>query len=190
MDRIIKIVIYVAVLFFLSIWVSSIVKSCNSSNDVSISESVEEDALDEFEEDFFEENIGGDEATYDSDMGGGSDESLGNDAFDTNYDEIDNTLNSKSDSGNNNYSSPQSSSNYSNEGRYMVLAGSYLIKDNAQNMVNKLDRLGYNNSEIVVFNMSQYHSVCASRSSSYNEAIQVSKDLKRRGIDNYVHTKH
>jgi hypothetical protein len=71
----------------------------------------------------------------------------------------------------------------------MLLDGSYLIEDNAQTMIKKLKNLGYENAEMVIFDMSQYHSVCAGRFSSLSSAQQESSALKRKGIDNYVHTK-
>lgn len=198
MDKILKIVIYVAILFFVSIWISSVVKSCNTTDD-SLSTATEQtasDGLDDFEEDFFEDNIGQD-SEYDSDMGGGGLPTPAEEVdFDTNYDEIDSALEEKEDSYTNTTSTTTNTSTttYSkptaSKGKYMVLAGSYLIKDNAESMIGKLKKLGYSSPEIVVFNMSQYHSVCASRSVDYNEAMRISNELKRKGIDNYVHTKH
>lgn len=196
MDKYIKIAIYVAVLFFVSIWLSSVVKSCNGSN-TDLTEAVTDansEVSTEFEEDFFEENLGEDTEEYESDMGGGavpSDEDYNATDFDTDYTEVDEALENKTTQSRTitTTSSYDTKSN-STGGRYMVLAGSYLIKDNARSMVNKLDNIGYDNAEIVVFNMSQYHSVCAARLMDYNEAIRLSNDLKRRGIDSYVHTKH
>ena len=72
-------------------------------------------------------------------------------------------------------------------GKYMVIAGSFLIKDNALDMKNRLSKLGYENSELVVFNLSQYHSVVASRYSTYEAALKISNELKRSGVDCYVH---
>jgi len=198
MDKYIKIAIYVAVLFLVSIWLSSVVKSCNSSS-TDVTEAVSDanaEMTDEFEEDFFEENLGDSEEEYESDMGGGAvpnDEDYDATDFDTDYSEVDEALESKTNStrsSNSTRSTTYETKSSSTGGRYMVLAGSYLIKDNARSMVNKLDNIGYDNAEIVVFNMSQYHSVCAARLMDYNEAIRLSNDLKRRGIDSYVHTKH
>jgi len=74
-------------------------------------------------------------------------------------------------------------------GQYLLLAGSYLIEENAEQMVRKLKKIGYSNAEIVVFDMSQYHSVCAGRFQSKSSARQESSSLKRKGVDNYVHTR-
>ncbi len=191
MDRIIKIAIYVAILFFVSIWISSVIKSCNAPSDTITEVSdVDDDTLDDFEDDFFEDNLGDGENTYDSDMGGGTIESDDiEEDFAADYTEIDRVLEESHET----YTKPSTTNNNQKSrstGKYMVLAGSYLIKDNAQSMISKLGNLGYGNAEIVIFNMSQYHSVCAARLSDYNEAMQLSSELQRRGIDNYVHNKH
>ena len=196
MDKYIKIAIYVAVLFLVSIWISSVVKSCNSSaGDLTeLPDGDTESVNDEFEEDFFEDNLGdGSESTYDSDMGGGTvptDEDYEDVDFDTDYTEVDEALERTTRSTTTVNRSQSDNHSSASTGRYMVLAGSYLIKDNARAMVGKLDNIGYDAAEIVVFNMSQYHSVCAARVADYNEAIRLSNELKRRGIDSYVHTKH
>lgn len=78
---------------------------------------------------------------------------------------------------------------YSNtEGKYLVVAGNFLVEDNALKMKNKLKNLGYNSSETVVFDQSQYHTVLAARYSKYNDAVSMSNRLKNQGVDNYVHT--
>jgi len=189
MDRILKIAIYIAVLFFASIWISSVIKSCNSSPDITYETT--EGSLDEFEEDFFEDNLGEDEEEYESDMGGGSDEDEyedEDDEYEEDYDEIDEALEENDEE---EYKKPvyRKPAKTNSQGKYMVLAGSYLIKGNASTMVGKLNKLGYGGAEVVVFNMSQYHSVCAARHYDYNEALQMSRELKRRGVDNYVHTR-
>jgi len=78
-------------------------------------------------------------------------------------------------------------SKVNSNGKYMVIAGSFLIKDNALDMKNRLSKLGYENSELVVFDLSQYHSVVASRYSTYEAALKISNELKRSGVDCYVH---
>ena len=191
MDKILKIVIYVSILFFVSIWISSVIKSCNTTDDsLTSTEQVTTDEIDDFEEDFFEDNIGGEDDEYDSDMGGGTVPSSTESDFDTNYDEIDRALENTETYTTTNTTASTYSKPTKSTGKYMVLAGSYLIEDNAKSMLSKLNRLGYDSPEIVVFNMSQYHSVCAYRSSDYNEAMRIANELKRKGIDNYVHTKH
>lgn len=74
-------------------------------------------------------------------------------------------------------------------GKYLVIAGSYLLESNADEMVSKLKNIGYSNAEKVIFDQSQFHSVCAGRFDDYTKAVQSKSELSRRGIDNYIHTK-
>ena len=76
-----------------------------------------------------------------------------------------------------------------NDGSYMVMAGSYLLKANAEKMVKKLRSMGYTKAEVVVFPQSQYHSVVAARYSSQSAANNATADLKQRGIDSFVKTR-
>jgi len=73
-------------------------------------------------------------------------------------------------------------------GRYLVVAGNYLVETNAQEMVRKLKKMGFSGAEHLVFDQSQYYTVIASRSDSRNAAQSSSDNLKGKGIDNYVHT--
>ncbi len=79
--------------------------------------------------------------------------------------------------------------NSSAGGSFLVVAGSYLIRDNAEKMVNKLKGFGYSGAEIVSFDESQYHFISAGRYSTYDAAGKVAKTLKNKGIDCYVHTR-
>jgi len=74
-------------------------------------------------------------------------------------------------------------------GSYLVVAGSYLVRDNAAKMKRRLNGLGYNHAEIVNFDLSQYYSVLAGRFSSRSEAKEVVEILGRNNIDSYVHRK-
>jgi len=73
-------------------------------------------------------------------------------------------------------------------GRYLVVAGNYLVEANAREMVKKLKNMGFNGAEHLVFDQSQYYTVVASRSNSNSSAQSSSDNLKGKGIDNYVHT--
>ena len=81
---------------------------------------------------------------------------------------------------------PVKSSSTISGGDYMVIAGNYLLENNADQMVKKLRSAGYNQSEKVVFDLSQYYTVIAGKFDSRSRANQASEDLNRRGIDNYV----
>lgn len=71
-------------------------------------------------------------------------------------------------------------------GDYMVMSGSFLVEENAQKMKDKLHSMGYNQSEIVVFESSDYHSVIAGRFNSQSQANMAAVELKNKGVDSYV----
>jgi len=73
-------------------------------------------------------------------------------------------------------------------GSYMVMAGSYLLRENADKMKKKLISLGYSQAEVVIFSASEYHSVIAVRFSSESRAQAAASELKRKGIDSFVKT--
>ena len=80
--------------------------------------------------------------------------------------------------------------NSSPNGRHLVLAGNYLMEDNALRQVKNLKKKGYSNAEIVIFDYSQYHTVLVSRNSDLSSANRTVQKLKSSaGIDSYVHTK-
>jgi len=71
-------------------------------------------------------------------------------------------------------------------GNYMVMAGSYLLKENAVKMVKKLKSMGYPQAEVVVFQSSEYHSVVAARFSTESSAKSAASGLKQKGVDSFV----
>jgi len=196
MGKIIKIAVYLAVLFLLYLWIASVAKSCSPQESTSSStasvdqvENYETTTSDEFEDDFFEVQPEGQD-----EMGGAMDIVEESDPID--YTEVDEIIDNKETA--TEFDTPieekvkpstSSTSTSINNGNFMLLAGSYLIEDNAKIMVGKLKNMGYSNAEVVVFDMSQYYSVCAGRYNSLSSAQQQSSSLKRKGIDNYVHTK-
>ncbi len=201
MGRFLKIAVYVAVLFLAYLWIATVAKSCNkkasadSNDNTEMVEDIVDVDTDEFEDDLFEDEEGSDldeTATTDG-MGGGN--IIEEDTGGIDYTEVDEIIENSDRSTNTTSTTSTTTTATTNEtntsysGKYMLLAGSYLIEDNAQAMVRKLKKLGYNKAEMVIFEMSQYHSVCAGRYTSLSSAQQESSTLKRKGIDNYVHTK-
>ena len=199
MSRLLKILIYAVVLFFLFLWLSTIVKSCGSDNETnapSTTTSNTDDTTEEiYDEDDFFEDESAEEVTDDpSEMTTESEDKIEYTEIDTVVQEklnqqeskpakpITTTTQTKPTKSNNTRVSKVNSN-----GKYMVIAGSFLIKDNALDMKNRLSKLGYENSELVVFDLSQYHSVVASRYSTYEAALKISNELKRSGVDCYVH---
>ena len=74
-------------------------------------------------------------------------------------------------------------------GKYVVIAGNYINRPNAEAMVARLKKMGYSNADYFVFDGSKYFTVSADKLGSMPEAKNVSGDLKQRGIDSYVHTR-
>lgn len=198
MNRLLKILLYAVVLFFLFLWISTLFKSCGSEStdtETKVEQIAEESSN---SDDFFEEggssNTDVAEETTPTETGNNVD-----------YSELDEVVEKNttppseiiSDSAPAKVQKPKPSAparstntqvnSGNSKGRYMVIAGSYLVKDNANRMKRRLKDLGYNQSDIVVFDLSQYHSVIAARYSSYDKALRTSNELKRRGVDCYVH---
>ena len=199
MSRLLKILIYAVVLFFLFLWLSTIVKSCGSDNETnapSTTTSNTDDTTEEIydEDDFFEDESADEVADDPSEMTTESEDKI-------EYTEIDTVVKEKLNQQESKPAKPMTTttqtkptksnntrvSKVNSNGKYMVIAGSFLIKDNALDMKNRLSKLGYENSELVVFDLSQYHSVVASRYSTYEAALKISNELKRSGVDCYVH---
>ncbi len=72
------------------------------------------------------------------------------------------------------------------DGKFLVMAGSFLLKENADALVSKLHKLGYQDAKIVIFQASQYHSVLAAKYNSEENARAISTQLSQKGIDNFV----
>jgi cell division septation protein DedD len=77
----------------------------------------------------------------------------------------------------------------SDGGKYMVMAGSYLLKANANKMVKTLKGKGFNSAKVVVFNTSEYHSVIAASYATEAGALASVNLLKKQGIECFVRTK-
>ncbi len=199
MERILKILGIAAIIFLLVYWISDISKGCNGSKESNDTEEViqtSDEANDEvnLEEDIFgeEESKSGDNSTKSKD-----------DASKTTVEEnVDDYVDYSGEVKETKETSKAKTTNASTNnkvrtkrhkvsgggGSYLVVAGSYLVKSNANKMKKKLYNLGYN-SEIVNFDLSQYYSVLAGRFSSRREANEAVNILKRNGIDCYVHRK-
>ena len=90
------------------------------------------------------------------------------------------TTNNKSTSSN------QDIASYSQR-RYLVVTGSFKEEINANNMVEQLQEMGYNDAEVFTFDFAEYYSVTAGRYHSSSEANKVASTLKAKGIDCYAH---
>ncbi len=75
------------------------------------------------------------------------------------------------------------------KGDFMVVAGSFASRDNAESQVNKLKKLGYKYAEAVKFDNSANTAVVVARYPYHGGAEAVVKTLKKVKIDCYVHKK-
>ncbi|GEM_PF-5234773 len=73
------------------------------------------------------------------------------------------------------------------EGQYMVIAGSFASLDNARRRLEKVVLAGFTDAEIVQFDNSPYHAVCALRTSSRDKAQKAVSRLRAKGIKSLVH---
>ncbi len=75
----------------------------------------------------------------------------------------------------------------STEGIHLVIAGNFLQQANAEQRMAELKKAGYKDVEILNFDLSEYHTVCAGRFADVNDARRMVKKLKDyQKIDAYV----
>lgn len=91
------------------------------------------------------------------------------------------------DSSSDDSASPEPS--YGSTGKYMVIAGTYAKKDNANQAVNRLKRLGYDNARVEIFDRGKYALVMVDRFSTMSSAERLITSLKKDGVKSYVKTK-
>ncbi len=73
------------------------------------------------------------------------------------------------------------------EGKHLVIAGNFLQMVNAEQRMAELKKAGIKDVEILNFDLSEYHTVCAGRFTDVNEARRLVKKLKDyHKIDAYV----
>jgi hypothetical protein len=176
MGKLFKIILSVIGLSIFYLWMSSVFQACgqksdNKTEEVSYIDDIpaEEEIIDVSDEDFFE-----DEIDY-------LEEDLAEESYEESSDEF---LDDTSDSYD---QAPVRNNNPGNSyGTYMLISGNYLVESNAQEMVKKLNSLGFSNAEIVIFDRSQYHTVIASRFEAYDSALQSADVLRQKGVECYV----
>ena len=73
-------------------------------------------------------------------------------------------------------------------GDYMVIAGAFSVRDNANGELQKIRKLGYPQAEVVKFDYSDYYSVCVARYETNRDAKKIADSLKSRyDVKAYVH---
>lgn len=208
MNRILRIVLYAVIMFLVFLWVTSIYKSCQNTENAPQEELLEDQGIseDELLDDLFEDEENFEDVSNTNEEA--SDEAANqifedaepidqsSAAFEASVEEsiLESETPAEVPTEVESYQPPQQvtsrPSSQTSGGKHLVIAGSYLIKSNADSMVGKLMRMGFNNAEIVQFDLSQYHSICAGRYNSHSSAQSIVKQLKAQGIDSYVHVKN
>ncbi len=193
MERILKILVIGIFAFLLILWIATVFNTCNNkNNDDNVQTEIMEDSLNTTDDIDLTEDIFDDDTTASAnEVSVSGDKTNADQKNDKDEDFTDYTGETEVEKSNNKPKTekaikPKQKSTYS--GKYLVVAGSYLVRGNAEKMKKRLYDLGYN-SEIVNFNLSQYYSVLAGRFNSRKEAQNTVTILKRNGIDSYVHRK-
>ncbi len=77
----------------------------------------------------------------------------------------------------------------SSEGNYLVIAGSFKSKTNAENQVKRLHKLGYNDASVESFNNGALAVALVDRFSSQSDAQALKKELEAKGVEAIVKKK-
>jgi cell division septation protein DedD len=80
-------------------------------------------------------------------------------------------------------------SSATSSGKYLVVAGSFAVRDNAVKSVNKLKSQGFDGAKVVQFDNKNLHVVCAYQSDDYDSVTRMVRSLKTKGIDCYIKTR-
>ena len=104
------------------------------------------------------------------------------------YDDSSSTTsnNNGNSSGSSSNSSTATASRTSSSGKYMVLAGQFRQRSNADGHASKLRGMGYNNTSVELFDRGSYAVVLVDRFDSYNSAKRLVNELTGKGIDAIV----
>jgi cell division protein FtsN len=78
---------------------------------------------------------------------------------------------------------------YSASGSYMVLAGSFREMVNAEAMVSKVKKLGYESASVEKFDRGAFAVALVDRFDSYAEANALVKELAKKGVEATVYKK-
>lgn len=74
-------------------------------------------------------------------------------------------------------------------GRYMVIAGTYRQRSNADQQVARLRKMGYDKAEVSLFDNGTYALALVDRFGSYGDAKRLVNELKGKGIDALIDEK-
>lgn len=80
-------------------------------------------------------------------------------------------------------------SSYNSSGDFMVVAGSFSQRINAEAQVKKLKQLGYDNARVEIFNGGSLATALVDRYDNYDRAKSLVTELKGKGVDCFVKKK-
>ena len=192
MGRIVRIIVWAIILFAFYFFVSTIFKSCGGKGNKGAATA---DSNTELSDPLFDDS----ENEYFEDTGDDYEIAEEKTQNDNNYPEYEDSQDYEEPIASSAVSEPSSSKSASessnktssvvssSSGNYYVIAGSFLMKSNAENMVDRLIKMGHPDAVMIVFDTSQYHSVVSGRYNNMSDAKSVVRDIKAEGIDCYVH---
>lgn len=79
--------------------------------------------------------------------------------------------------------------NTSSLGKYMVLAGTFTKRANADQLANRLKSLGYTNTRVEIFDRGKYAVVLVDRFDNLDAAHDLQQRLKADGVNSFVKLK-
>jgi cell division septation protein DedD len=74
-------------------------------------------------------------------------------------------------------------------GDYLVLAGAFTVMANAEAQALRLQKLGFSDAEVAIFNKGKYGTVMVGRFDSKSDANSLVSQLTDKGVEAYVHVK-
>ena len=182
MNRILKVIFYIIVLSLLYLWMSTVFDSCGKDKQDIVEET--ENTLDDVL------SSGDDEITDLSDLTeSDEDEFEGEEVESKDVEEINDDLTAPIEEEEEIVETPAPRTEYRSydSSPYLIVAGSFSQESNANTLVDKLRRMGYNDAEKAIFDGSKFYSVIAERHTDYELALNKASALKSRGVDCYVH---
>ena len=203
MSGLLKNILIVLLILTIGAWIFTVARSCKQQDPTVVENPVENDGNEDGNTETDLEDL------YDDDENDGT-EGDGENLDSENFDSEENTddeladlekelnVNEEDDEGldeeealDSDDESSTDSASGSDDQRHLVIAGSYLSEVNAKILLKQLKKSGYDDAEIVVFDFSQYHTVCAGRFSSSREAHAIKRKLinQEKIPQAYVHTK-
>lgn len=74
-------------------------------------------------------------------------------------------------------------------GNYLVLAGAFVQMANAEAHAKRLQKLGFSDAQVALFNRGKYATVLVGRFESKSDATSLVSQLSGKGVESYVHLK-